>query len=58
MAPPAAADRSALLNQIHKGAKLKKAVTNDRSAPIIGTDNSMMAVSLHDHNDLLINLLF
>ena len=26
-------ERGALLNQIHKGAKLKKAVTNDRSAP-------------------------
>ena len=29
-------DRGALLNQIHKGAKLKKTVTNDKSAPILG----------------------
>ena len=28
-------DRGALLGDIHKGMKLKKAVTNDRSAPII-----------------------
>lgn len=30
-----ASDRGALLNQIHKGAKLKKAVTNDKSAPVL-----------------------
>ncbi|KXG49024.1 uncharacterized protein PGRI_028940 [Penicillium griseofulvum] len=29
-------DRGALLSDIHKGTKLKKAVTNDRSAPIVG----------------------
>ncbi|KAJ3642712.1 hypothetical protein Zmor_025470 [Zophobas morio] len=29
-------DRAALLKSIQKGAKLKKAVTNDRSAPVIG----------------------
>ncbi|KAG0292383.1 hypothetical protein BGZ98_002597, partial [Dissophora globulifera] len=40
-APPPAAlpapskDRNALLNQIQSGKKLKKAVTNDRSAPIV-----------------------
>ncbi|KAI4186451.1 MAG: hypothetical protein L6R41_003466 [Letrouitia leprolyta] len=35
--PPAVAkDRGALLTDITKGAKLKKAVTNDRSAPQIG----------------------
>ena len=28
-------DRGALLTDIHKGMKLKKAVTNDRSGPII-----------------------
>ena len=28
--------RGALLDSIQKGAKLKKAVTNDRSAPIVG----------------------
>ncbi|MCJ1431361.1 hypothetical protein MMC27_000712 [Xylographa pallens] len=37
--PPAAAkDRGALLTDITKGARLKKAVTNDRSAPIIGKE--------------------
>lgn len=41
-APPPASkggkptDRGALLGQIHKGAKLKKTVTNDRSAPSVG----------------------
>ncbi|KAJ2959846.1 hypothetical protein NQZ79_g4807 [Umbelopsis isabellina] len=30
------ADRNALLDQIQKGRKLKKAATNDRSAPIVG----------------------
>lgn len=29
-------NRSALLDQIHQGARLKKAVTNDRSAPQVG----------------------
>lgn len=29
-------DRSVLLGEIHKGAKLRKAVTNDRSAPAVG----------------------
>ena len=29
-------ERSALLDSIRKGAKLKKAVTNDKSAPLIG----------------------
>lgn len=28
-------DRGALLSDIHKGRKLKKAVTNDRSAPVL-----------------------
>ena len=32
-APP---DRNQLLNQIHGGLKLKKAVTNDRSSPLVG----------------------
>lgn len=32
-------DRGALLSDIHKGMKLKKAVTNDRSAPITGKCN-------------------
>ncbi|EPX72459.1 verprolin [Schizosaccharomyces octosporus yFS286] len=34
--PPVTKDRSALLNSIQKGTKLKKAQTNDRSAPIVG----------------------
>lgn len=29
-------DRAALLKSIQKGTKLKKTVTNDRSAPLIG----------------------
>lgn len=33
---PKMADRNALLDQIQKGRKLKKATTNDRSAPIVG----------------------
>ena len=31
--PPKTKDRAALLNSIHKGAKLKHAMTNDRSGP-------------------------
>ncbi|KAJ5793792.1 hypothetical protein N7457_000391 [Penicillium paradoxum] len=31
-----AKDRGALLSDIHKGTRLKKAVTNDRSAPVVG----------------------
>lgn len=34
--PPMTGDRSALLNSIQKGKKLKKATTNDRSAPVVG----------------------
>ncbi|MCJ1226023.1 hypothetical protein MMC12_002672 [Toensbergia leucococca] len=34
--PTATKDRGALLTDITKGAKLKKAVTNDRSAPLVG----------------------
>src|SRR6218665_3726638 len=30
-------DRSALLTDIHKGFKLKKTVTNDRSSPIVSS---------------------
>ncbi|KAL8902740.1 MAG: hypothetical protein Q9207_004415 [Kuettlingeria erythrocarpa] len=42
--PPALAkDRGALLTDITKGARLKKAVTNDRSAPVIGTGGSSAA---------------
>jgi hypothetical protein len=33
--PPASKDRNALLGQIQKGAKLKKAVTVDKSKPVI-----------------------
>ncbi|CAD5221793.1 unnamed protein product [Bursaphelenchus xylophilus] len=35
-APSATAGRSALLSDIQKGTRLKKTVTNDRSAPIVG----------------------
>ena len=37
-----APDRGALLNQIHGGAKLKKTVTNDRSAPVVGGKFSIL----------------
>jgi WAS/WASL-interacting protein len=30
-----APDRNALLSQIQKGARLKKAITNDRSSPLV-----------------------
>ena len=33
--PPKTKNRGALLSQIHKGAKLKKTVTNDRSGPTL-----------------------
>lgn len=33
-------ERGALLNQIHKGARLKKTVTNDRSAPTVGSKSN------------------
>ncbi|KAG5946384.1 hypothetical protein E4U53_006599 [Claviceps sorghi] len=38
--PPAAGNRNALLSDISKGKSLKKAVTNDRSAPAIGKATS------------------
>jgi hypothetical protein len=37
MAAPAAPAPNALLSQIQSGAKLKKTVTNDRSAPIVSS---------------------
>ncbi|OAX76883.1 hypothetical protein ACJ72_08824, partial [Emergomyces africanus] len=43
-APKAAAqDRGALLTDITKGARLKKAVTNDRSAPMVGKPSGASA---------------
>jgi WAS/WASL-interacting protein len=33
--PPAGKDRNALLKSIQQGKSLRKAVTNDRSAPVI-----------------------
>ena len=43
--PPAkGGGRGALLDSIHKGAKLKKAVTNDRSAPSVGGGESVTEV--------------
>ena len=38
-------DRKALLNSIQKGTHLKKTVTNDRSAPIVGSNKNNGAVS-------------
>lgn len=32
-----AVNREALLSEIHTGARLKKTVTNDRSAPVVGS---------------------
>lgn len=32
-----AVSRGALLSEIHTGARLKKTVTNDRSAPVVGS---------------------
>lgn len=39
-----ASDRGALLCQIHKGTKLKKAVTNDKSAPVLAPQKSTPAM--------------
>ncbi|KAG8427083.1 hypothetical protein J3459_007552 [Metarhizium acridum] len=38
--PPASGNRNALLSDIQKGKSLKKAVTNDRSAPVVGKTSS------------------
>jgi WAS/WASL-interacting protein len=39
--PPVTKDRKKLMGDIHKGAKLKKTVTNDRSGPdLSGNANS------------------
>ena len=38
--PKGGGERKDLLNQIQKGSKLKKTVTNDRSAPILGTNKN------------------
>ncbi|MCJ1484547.1 hypothetical protein MMC06_004718 [Schaereria dolodes] len=38
--PTVTKDRGALLTDITKGARLKKAVTNDRSAPVVGNEKS------------------
>lgn len=35
--PSGGKSRGALLSDIHKGARLKKTVTNDRSAPVVGS---------------------
>jgi hypothetical protein len=44
---PATGERNALLKSIEKGARLKKAVTNDRSAPVF---EGMYALTAK-HND-------
>ncbi|KAK0420749.1 hypothetical protein QR680_014862 [Steinernema hermaphroditum] len=38
--PPTNSARNALLSDIHKGRALKKVVTNDRSAPVVGSKSS------------------
>ncbi|KAF9107355.1 WAS/WASL-interacting protein member 1 [Mortierella sp. GBA35] len=38
--PAPSKDRNALLSQIQSGARLKKAVTNDRSGPVVSTPKS------------------
>ncbi len=45
-APPKAPGRNALLSDISKGAKLKKAVTNDRSAPIVARMSFLLFYNL------------
>ncbi len=37
--------RGALLGDIHKGMRLKKSVTNDRSAPIVNTSKFVVDVT-------------
>ena len=43
--PPKTKSRGALLSDIHKGAKLKKTVTNDRSGPALDSKNLCDSVS-------------
>ena len=49
--PPKTKNRGALLSQIHKGAKLKKTVTNDRSGPTLDSKRpiSSFAVAMLNH---------
>ena len=42
--PSGGKDRGALLGDIHKGMKLKKTVTNDRSAPVVGSKYSSISL--------------
>lgn len=39
-----AVNRGALLSEIHTGARLKKTVTNDRSAPVVGSEYNAVAI--------------
>ena len=53
--PPKTKSRGALLSEIHKGAKLKKTVTNDRSAPYLDGKRPLLfcfsyAKELLDHS--------
>ena len=45
--PSGGKDRGALLGDIHKGMRLKKTVTNDRSAPVVGSKYRLIFAKIH-----------